>query len=35
VVLDGGDSYDGWLLSTCNSRSNEELEPHVEVPKAE
>lgn len=35
VVLDGGDSYDGWLLSTCNSLSNEELEPHVEVPKAE
>lgn len=35
VVLDGGDSYDGWLLSTCNSLSAEELEPHVEVQKPE
>lgn len=34
VVLDGGDSWDGWLLSTCNSLSTEELEQHVEVPKA-
>ncbi|PZF83700.1 hypothetical protein C1I92_11315 [Jiangella anatolica] len=35
VVLDNATAYDGWLLETCNSRSNETLEPHVSVPKAE
>lgn len=35
VVLEDATTYDGWLLSTCASNSNETLEPQVEVPKSE
>lgn len=35
IVLDDTDTYDGWLLATCHSRSNEQIEPPVEVPKSE
>ncbi|SDU32802.1 anti-sigma factor family protein [Jiangella alkaliphila] len=35
VVLEDATTYDGWLLWTCSSRSNETLEPTVELPKTE
>ncbi|TDC49022.1 hypothetical protein E1212_19385 [Jiangella ureilytica] len=35
IVLEGADTYDGWLLDTCHSYSTATLEPQVQVPKAE
>ncbi len=35
IVLEDATTYDGWFLSTCNSTSNETLEPTVTVEKTE
>ena len=35
IVLEGTDTYDGWLLDTCHSVSTATIEPQVQIPKAE
>lgn len=35
VVLDDTATYDGWLITTCASTTNETMQPQVEVPKSE
>lgn len=35
VVLDDTATYDGWLITTCGSTTNETMQPQVEVPKSE
>lgn len=35
IVLDGTETYDGWLLDTCHSFANATLEPQVSVQKTE
>ncbi|WP_053203679.1 anti-sigma factor family protein [Jiangella muralis] len=35
IVLDDATTYDGWLITTCGSTSNETMQPQVEVPKSE
>ncbi|WP_116947839.1 zf-HC2 domain-containing protein [Jiangella endophytica] len=35
VVLEDATTYDGWLINTCGSTSNESMGPQVEVPKSE